>query len=66
LIGLADDGAGVGEAGEEGAAVDVVEGDGEGPVVFGVVYFEADVAGDAAECQMALGREEVRVDREGV
>jgi hypothetical protein len=42
-----DDEGGVGEAGEEGAAVDVVKFLGVVPGFFGVVYFEGAVWGDA-------------------
>lgn len=48
VVGLGDDEGGVAEAGEEGAAVDVVEFVGEGPFVFCVVDFELAVWGEAA------------------
>jgi hypothetical protein len=47
VVRLLDDVGRVFEAGEEGAAVDVVECGVEDPLVLGVVDFEADVHGDA-------------------
>ena len=44
-----DDGGRVSEAGDEGAAVDVVEGCGVDPVFFRVVYFEAAIWGNAGD-----------------
>jgi len=35
------------EAGDEGAAVDIIKGRGEQPVVFGILDLEAAVLGDA-------------------
>jgi hypothetical protein len=52
-VALGDYGAGVLEAGYEGAAVDEGEGVKEGPVVFGVFDYEAAVGGDAGFVRIA-------------
>ena len=44
------------ETGDEGAAVDVVEGHGEPPIIFCVADFEAAVCGNATGWNLVLNR----------